>query len=79
MFLNHHGGLCICQKMAHLFEAFRNVCSLNDWCLFIDNLSWNLKVVLPHNENKHPFPPLAHSVYHEEDYNSKVIAGYFEA
>ena len=53
--------LCFCHNVNRLFGSIGISCVLNDWRLFIDSSSKNLKAVLLHNRNRYPSGPL--SVY----------------
>ena len=60
-------GLCFCHNV-NGFGSIGIPSVPNDWRLFIDSSSKNLKAVLLHNKNRHPSIFLAHSVHLKENY-----------
>jgi hypothetical protein len=55
-------------------EALGHQHNAPEWCLFTDSSKVSLKAVLPHNGNKYPSVPLAHTVNMHESYeNMKLL------
>ncbi|XP_076359548.1 uncharacterized protein LOC143251981 isoform X1 [Tachypleus tridentatus] len=69
-FFTHQDGLCFFHNVSSLCEAIGIACNPNEWRLFINSSSRNLKAVLLHSGNKYPSLSLAHSVHLKEEYNS---------
>ena len=69
-FFSLQDELCYCHDVRGLFQAIGIPCNVNDWRLFIDSSSRNLKAVLLHNTNQCSSIPLAHSVVMKENYQN---------
>ena len=73
-FFTMQNAICFCNNVSGLFFSIGIPCIPNEWRLFIGSSSKSLKAVQPHNGNKYPYLPLAHSVHLKETYgNVKTV------
>ena len=63
-------SLCFCPDIMRLFEAIGLKHEQDQWRLFVDSSTRNLKAVLLYNGKQHPLIPVGHSVHMKEDYKN---------